>query len=100
MDVDFDCPVDNCEECEFHRSTSWCSKTVPEYKGPDENYKIRMEGFWEGLNCAEEHYRMIERYCEKIDDYTLMVEELLEELYEVDRAPSAAEIRVLTKYWD
>lgn len=39
------CPVDDCEECKFNRSQSWCAQALPEYKGHTELEKIRMEGF-------------------------------------------------------
>ena len=30
------CPVDNCEDCEFNRSQSWCARALPDYKGHTE----------------------------------------------------------------
>ena len=54
------CPVDNCEDCEFNRSQSWCARALPDYKGHTELEKIRMEGFWEAIDWCEEHYGKID----------------------------------------
>ena len=54
---EMECWREVCDECEHHRSQSWCALAIPGKSKVDENYKIRMEGFWEGLNFAESEYK-------------------------------------------
>ena len=96
---ELNCPVDNCEDCEFHRSQSWCAQALPDYKGYTELEKIRMEGFWEALNWAEEHYKWMEEYWEQLDDYTALVTKILQECYTDGRPPTAEEVAKIYNYW-
>ncbi len=100
MSVEFDCPVDDCENCEFNRSQSWCAQALPEYKGHTELEKIRMEGFWEALNWCEEHYKWMEEHWNKLDDYTLNLETILNLCYADGRAPSADEMMIIDNFWN
>ena len=97
---DFDCPVDDCEGCDFHRTESWCSMALPRYDGPSELYKMRMEGFWEALNWAEEHYKWLEEHYEKYNDYVVLVEKILDDCYADGRSPTAEEIAKVDNYWN
>ena len=99
MKDDFDCPAASCYECEFHRSQEWCAKALPNYKGHIELEKIRMEGFWEALNWAEEHYKWMEDHWEQLDSYTVLVIKVLEECYADGRAPTAEEIAKIDNFW-
>lgn len=63
---EFECPVDGCEECELYRTESWCSRALPDYKGPSYERKVYMEGFWDALEFAEEHYKLLEEFMDKI----------------------------------
>ena len=62
-----------CEECPHHRSTSWCALAIPHHGPVSELYKIRMEGFWEGIHCAEDEYNSL---IEIIEEYDKELEEL------------------------
>ena len=66
----------DCEECQFHRSTSWCARAIPHHEPVSELYKIRMEGFWEGVHCAEDEYNSL---MEIIEEYDKELKELQKE---------------------
>lgn len=99
MSLNKDCPVDNCEECEFHRTQSWCAQALPDHKGDNELEKIRMEGFWEALNWAEEHYRWMEEHYDKHNDYIVLMEKLLDSCYADQRCPTAEEMTRVDNFW-
>ena len=94
------CPVDDCENCEFHRSESWCAQALPDYKGYTELEKIRMEGFWDALNWAEEHYKWMEDHYDKHNDYIATMEKLIELCYADGRPPTAEEMTKIDNYWN
>ena len=62
-----------CEECPHHRATSWCAIAIPQHEKIDENYKIRMEGFWDGFHAAEKEYNSL---IEIIEEYDKELKEL------------------------
>ena len=95
-----DCPTDNCDECGYQRMESWCSRALPQYNGPDEKHKIYMEGFWEALDWAEEHYKWLEEHYEKNNDYVALMAKLLDECYADGRSPTAEEIMKIDNYWN
>lgn len=64
--ANFECPVNDCEQCEYHRTESWCAQAIPEHKGPSKEYKIYMEGFWDAINWCEQHYKDLEEYLEEL----------------------------------
>lgn len=66
----------NCDECPAHRSTSWCARAIPHHEEIDEAHKIRMEGFWEGVHCAEDEYNSL---MEIIEEYDKELKELQKE---------------------
>lgn len=85
MKDDFDCPVENCEDCEFNRTESWCAIALPINKdGCDENYRIYMEGFWEALEWCENHYKAME---ELLQEYVDENERLRKEIELLTRLP-------------
>ena len=94
------CPVDNCEDCEFNRSQSWCAQALPDYKGHTELEKIRMEGFWEALDWAEEHYKWMEDHYDKTNDYIVVMEKLINLCYADGRPPTAEEVAEIDNYWN
>ena len=94
------CPVDDCENCEFNRTQSWCARALPEYKGHTELEKIRMEGFWEAVDWCEEHYKWMEEHWDKLDGYSGLVIKILEECYADGRAPSAEEMTKVDNFWN
>ena len=56
------CPADvECEECEFHRSETWCAQQYPKPRIVNDKYKHYMEGFWKGFNAAQEEYELLEK---------------------------------------
>ena len=57
-----------CEDCEYHRTESWCALAIPNKQQIDEAYKIRMEGFWDGISCAEKEYRACIETLEEYDE--------------------------------
>ena len=81
---DFDCPCEDCENCEFNRSQSWCARALPDYKGHTELEKIRMEGFWEAIDWCEEHYKWME---ELLEEYAAEIDRLEKEIEELVRLP-------------
>lgn len=97
---DFNCLADDCDECEFNRSQSWCARALPDYKGDTELEKIRMEGFWEAVDWCEKHYKWMEEHWEKLDAYTALVIKILEECYADGRAPSAEEMTEVDNFWN
>ena len=52
MPLNEDCHPNGCDECEHSRTESWCALAIPKKGPPTEDYKIWMEGFWEGLNAG------------------------------------------------
>ena len=94
------CPVDNCEDCEFNRSQSWCARALPDYKGHTELEKIRMEGFWEAIDWCEEHYKWMEEHWEQLDAYTGLVIKILEECYADGRPPTEADMFMIDTFWN
>jgi hypothetical protein len=94
------CPVDNCEDCEFNRSQSWCARALPDYKGHTELEKIRMEGFWEAIDWCEEHYKWMEEHWEQLDAYTGLIIKILEECYTDGRAPTEADMFMIDTFWN
>ena len=71
-----ECPVDNCDICDYHRSVSWCSRAIPHHKEIDEAYKIRIEGFFEGCRACEQEYQAC------IDTLEELNQEFLDHKYE------------------
>ena len=65
---DWDCPDVYCDECDHHRSVSWCALAIPDHEKIDEEYKIRQEEFFKGLHAAEEHYKTIVEVLDEIDE--------------------------------
>ena len=100
MRDDFDCPVEDCNNCEFSHSQSWCAQALPEYKGHTELEKIRMEGFWEAIDWCEEHYKWMEDHWDKLDAYTVLVTKILEECHADGRAPTEADMFMIDSFWD
>ena len=99
MDI-IDCPVDDCVDCEHHRVESWCAKAIPLNKTVyDDKYRSYMEGFWEALDWAEEHYKWLEEHYEKNNDYVVLMAKLLDECYADERSPTAEEITEIDNYW-
>ena len=94
------CPVEHCEDCEFHRTESWCAKAIPDYKGYTDLEKIRMEGFWEALNWAEEHYKWMEDHYDKYNNYIAVIEKLIDLCYADGRPPTAEEVADIDNYWN
>ena len=76
---DFECPVDNCDECEFQRIEKWCAQAIPIREELNDVYKSYMEGFWAGLDSAEEQYKWLVEHYDKRDDYIVMLEQMIEE---------------------
>ena len=64
---DWDCPDVGCDECDRHRSVSWCSLAIPKHEEIDETYKMVTEAFFEGFNAAEEQYKLLIEYVEELD---------------------------------
>ena len=94
------CPVDDCEVCEFHRSQIWCARALPEYKGDTELEKIRMEGFWEAVDLCEKNYKWMEEHWEQLDDYTGLIIRVLKQCYVDGRSPTTEEIVEIDNYWN
>lgn len=89
-----------CENCKFHRSQSWCAKALPDYKGYTDLEKIRMEGFWEALDWAEEHYKWMEDHYDKTNDYIVAMEKLIDLCYVDERAPTEKEVTIIDNFWN
>lgn len=97
---DFECPVEDCKDCEFNRSQSWCARALPEYKGHAELEKIRMEGFWEAVDWCEEHYKWMEEHWKKLDDYIIELETILTSCYNEKRIPTEADMFMVDSFWN
>ena len=101
MRGDFDCPADGCENCEFHRTESWCAKAIPINKNVyDEKYRAYMEGFWEAIEWCEEHYRIADETLEQSDRYIVKLETVLSFCYADGRPPTAEEMAEIDNYWN
>lgn len=99
MDI-IDCPADDCIGCEHHRVESWCAKAIPLNKTVyDDKYRSYMEGFWEALDWAEEHYKWLQDHYEKYNDYLVLVENILNDCYANKRAPTAEEMITFWNNW-
>ena len=95
------CPVEHCEDCEFHRTESWCAKAIPLNKTVyDDKYRSYMEGFWEALDWAEEHYKWLQDNYEKNNDYLVLFENILNDCYASGRAPTAEEMMQVDNFWN
>ena len=94
------CPVEHCEDCEFHRSTSWCAQAVPKPQEINDIYKAHMEGFWEALRYAEDEYRFMVEFYDTSNDYIAVLEKLIETCYADDRPPTAEEVAQVDNYWN
>ena len=98
---DWDCSPEGCEKCEFHRTESWCAKAIPINQSVyDEKYRAYMEGFWEALDWAEEHYQWLENHYEKHNDYIAVMEKLIDLCYSDGRPPTAEEVAEIDNYWN
>ena len=79
MKDDFDCPVVDCDECEFNRTESWCAKAIPINNDVyDEKYRIYMEGFWEAVEWCENHYKAMEELLQEYADENERLKEKIE----------------------
>lgn len=104
---DFECPVEDCKDCEFNRIQSWCARALPDHKGDTELQKIRMEGFWEAIDWCEEHYKWMEELLEecaaendRLEKEIKELVRLLEECYTDGRAPTEADMFVVDSFWN
>lgn len=98
---DWDCSPEGCEKCDFHRTESWCAQAIPVNKNVyDEKYRAYMEGFWEALDWAEEHYQWLEKHYEKHNDYIAVMEKLIDLCYADGRPPTAEEVAEMDNYWN
>lgn len=64
---DWDCPDVGCDECDHHRSVSWCSLAIPNHEEIDDTYKMVNEAFFEGFHAAESQYRLLIEEIETLD---------------------------------
>ena len=95
------CPVEHCEDCEFHRTESWCARAIPINQSVyDEKYRAYMEGFWEALDWAEEHYQGLKDHYDKTNDYIVAMEKLIDLCYADGRPPTAEEVAEIENYWN
>jgi hypothetical protein len=94
------CPVDDCENCEFHRTESWCAQAIPKPPEINDIYKAHMEGFWEALRYAEDEYRLMVEFYDTTNDYIAVLEKLIELCYADDRPPTAEEVAQVESYWN
>ena len=95
------CPVEHCKDCEFHRTESWCAQAIPINQSVyDEKYRAYMEGFWEALDWAEEHYKSMEEFYDKINNYIASMEKLIDLWYADGRPPTAEEVAEIDNYWN
>ena len=97
---EINCPVDNCEDCEFHRTESWCAQAIPNPQEINDIYKAHMEGFWEALRYAEDEYRLMTEFYDTTNDYIVLLEKIIETCYADDRAPTAEEVGKVDSYWN
>lgn len=96
----WDCPAEGCEECEFHRSVSWCAQAIPKPQEINDAYKAHMEGFWEAMTYAEEHYKVMENFYDNTNDYIVALEKLIDLCYADGRAPTAEEVAIIDNFWN
>ena len=96
---DFDCPVDDCDECDFHRTESWCAQAIPIKEELDDIYKANMEGFWDGFEASKKHYQWLEEYYDKTNDYIVILEKIVQNCYNERREPTDEEAGILISYW-
>lgn len=94
------CPVEHCEDCEFHRTESWCAQAIPNQQEINDIYKAHMEGFWEALRYAEDEYRLMVEFYDTSNDYIALLEKIIETCYADDRAPTAEEVAKVDNYWN
>lgn len=94
-----ECPVDSCEECEFHRTESWCAQAIPIREELDDIYKANMEGFWDGFESARKHYKWLEERYDETNDYIVALEKIIQNCYNERRGPTNEEADILTNYW-
>ena len=94
------CPVEHCEDCEFHRSVSWCAQAIPKPQEINDAYKAHMEGFWEAMTYAEEHYKVMENFYDNTNDYIVALEKLIDLCYADGRAPTAEEVAIIDNFWN
>lgn len=97
---EFDCPICDCEECPYHRSVSWCAQAIPKHEAIDDFYKVRMEGFWEGIRTAEDGYKLYVDFFEETNDYVVMLDKLIDKLFAENRGPTHREMNEIKKYWE
>ena len=88
--VDCDCPVEDCESCEFNRSQSWCAQALPEYKGAidwcEKHYK--------------EYYKELKKWYWDVNDYTVLLEQIITKTFAENRAPTKEEIDTFKSFWE
>ncbi len=96
---DFECPVDNCDECDFLRIEKWCAQAIPIREELDDIYKANMEGFWSGLRSAEEQYKWLQENYEELNDYVVMLEQMIENSYELKTPISEEDYKKIIVYW-
>ena len=95
------CPVEHCEDCDFRRTESWCAKAIPINKNVyDEKYRAYMEGFWEALDWAEEHYQRLKDHYDKTNDYIVVMEKLIDLCYADGRPPTEADMFMIDTFWN
>ena len=58
-----------------------------------------MEGFWEALDWAEEHYKSIEEFYDKINNYIAAMEKLIGLCYIDRRPPTEADMFMIDSFW-
>lgn len=95
-----DCPVDRCEDCEFDRSVRWCAQAISKPQEINDAYKARMEGFWDAMTYAEEHYKIMEKFYDNTNDYIIELEAILNLCYSDGRPPTAEEMAKIDNFWN
>lgn len=95
-----DCPVERCEDCEFHRAVTWCAQAVPKPQEIDDLYKAHMEGFWEALRYAEDEYKIMTHFYDNTNDYIASLEKIIELCYADGRPPTTEEMAEIDNYWN
>ena len=96
---DFECPVDRCEDCDFHRTESWCAQAIPIREELDDVYKANMEGFWDGFESAKKHYEWLEEHYNQHNDYIVELEKIVQNCYDKHRSPTDEEMDMIINYW-
>ena len=61
---------------------------------------IDMEGFWEAMTYAEEHYKVMENFYDNTNDYIIALEKLIDLCYADGRAPTAEEVAIIDNFWN